>query len=150
MKKLLTLVLAVVSYLATTAYASETQVNCLAKAMYFEARGGKPHEQINVGNTILNRTKHEAFPSTVCKVVADRKHAIQFPWYYNGASVRDNSTFKSIKERARELYTQYVSGTRTDTVKGALFFHAKTINPRWRYKSIHVNDALHKYYTTYS
>jgi len=114
--------------------------------MYFEARGGKPNEQINIGNAVLNRTEHEKFPKTVCKVVADRRHTIQFPWYYDKSSVRDFSTYKQIEKLARDLYTTYQKGIRNDTTNGALFFHAKRISPGWSYRRVSVNDSLHRYY----
>ena len=150
MKKLITFLFAILALLlaSSTAKANNTQVTCLAKAMYFEARGGKPTEQINVGNAILNRTEHDKFPKTICKVVSDRKHAIQFPWYYDGSSVRDYKTYKQIEKRAQDLYSTYVAGSRTDTTNGAVFFHAKTINPRWSYRKVSVNDSLHRYYKT--
>lgn len=132
----------------TTAYAGSTekQINCLAKAMYFEARGGKPSEQINIANAVINRTQHPKFPDTICGVIADKKHAVQFPWYYNGSSVRDNSTYKNIKERAEELYIKYLLGDRIDTTSGSVFFHAKSIRTKWRYQSVSVADSLHRFY----
>ena len=131
-----------------SAHADNAQVACLAKAMYFEARGGKPNEQINIGNAVLNRTEHEKFPKTVCKVVADRRHAIQFPWYYDGSSVRDFNTYKQIEKLAHNLYNTYKKGVRNDTTNGAVFFHAKRISPGWSYRKVSVNDSLHRYYKT--
>lgn len=148
-KRLITLLaFMLVSLLSTQANATSSQVKCLAKAMYFEARGGQEKDLINIGNVVLNRTKHGSFPTTVCKVIADKKHAIQFPWYYNGLSVRDFNTYSKIESLAGELYDSYERGTRVDTVKGAVFFHAKRINPGWNYTRLSVNDTLHKYYKT--
>lgn len=149
-KKLFTFLFAALAFLMVSkpAHADTAQVNCLAKAMYFEARGGKPNEQINIGNAVLNRTQHAKFPKTVCKVVADRKHAIQFPWYYDGSSVRDYKTYQKIKERATSLYSSFTAGARKDTTNGAVFFHAKRINPGWSYRNVSVTDSLHRYYKT--
>lgn len=150
-KKLITFLLASLSLCMIglqSAHADNAQVTSLAKAMYFEARGGKPNEQINIGNAVLNRTEHEKFPKTVCKVVADRRHAIQFPWYYDGSSVRDFSSYKQIEKLAQNLYNTYKKGIRNDTTNGAVFFHAKRISPGWSYRKISVNDSLHRYYKT--
>ena len=149
-KKLITFLLVALGLMLVTqtSKAEDAQITCLAKAMYFEARGGKISEQINIGNVILNRTEHKEFPKTVCKVVSDRRHTVQFPWYYNGSSVRDYSSYRKIQKIAEDLYNNYVSGDRIDTTKGAVFFHAKTISPGWRYKSVSVLDSLHRYYKT--
>lgn len=149
-KKLITflvLTFAVV-FFSTKAKAENAQISCLAKAMYFEARGGDSNEMINIGNAIINRTGHKAFPKTVCGVIADRKHACQFPWYCRGLSVKDQSTFNRIKELAESLYLSEKQGKRIDTVNGAVFFHARSINPGWKYKKVSVNDTLHRYYRT--
>lgn len=150
-KKLITFLVASFSLMLISTqatHADNAQVTCLAKAMYFEARGGKPNEQINIGNAVLNRTEHEKFPKTVCKVVADRRHTIQFPWYYDGSSVRDFSSYKQIEKLARDLYHSHKRGLRNDTTKGAVFFHAKRISPGWSYRKLSVKDSLHRYYKT--
>lgn len=149
-KKLITLVIISIAFilLPTKANADSSQISCLAKAMYFEARGGDSKEMLNIGNAVINRTEHKAFPTTVCKVIADRKYACQFPWYCKGLSVRDQSTYNKIKELAESLYRSQIQGTRVDTVNGAVFFHARTINPGWKYRKVPVNDSLHRYYTT--
>lgn len=129
--------------------ASQPQVTCLAKAMYFEARGGQDKDLINIGNVVLNRTNHKEFPKTVCNVISDRKHAIQFPWYYQKKLVvRDFSTYRKIEEMANKLYNAEKNGNRVDTTKGAVFFHAKSISTGWRYIRVSVNDSLHNYYKT--
>lgn len=125
---------------------ANSQIDCLAKAMYFEARGGKPHEQLNVGNVVLNRTDSGEFPNSVCSVIADRKHSIQFPWYYKGRSINDIKTFKEIKILASTLYSSYVSGRRVDSTKGSLFFHSRTIDPGWKYRRVALSDSLHSFY----
>ena len=148
-KKLITFLLASLTYMVShSTHADDAQITCLAKAMYFEARGGKPNEQINIGNAVLNRTEHEKFPKTVCRVVADRQHSIQFPWYYDGSSVRDFNTYKQIEKLAQNLYKNYKTGVRSDTTNGAVFFHAKRISTNWPYRKVQVNDSLHRYYKT--
>ncbi len=133
---------------STTASASKNQIDCLAKVMYFEARGGSDKDRLNVAHTVLNRTQHNKFPDSVCTVIADRKHVIQFPWYYNKPIVRDYKTYEELRNLATRVYRTHVTGTRYDPTRGSLFFHAKTINPKWNYKRLRVDDNLHIFYTT--
>lgn len=135
-------------FITTKAKAENSQISCLAKAMYFEARGGDSKEMINIGNAIINRTEHTAFPKTICGVISDRKHSCQFPWYCRGLSVRDYAAYNRIKDLAESLYLSQQRGQRIDTVNGAVFFHARSINPGWKYRSVSVNDTLHRYYRT--
>ena len=139
------LITIILSFMSFQTFAN-SQIDCLAKAMYFESRGGKPHEQLNVGHVVLNRIDNDKFPNSVCNVIADRKHSIQFPWYYKGRHINDNKTFKEIKVLASNLYNSYVSGNRVDTTKGSLFFHSRTIDPGWKYRKVALSDSLHSFY----
>lgn len=140
----------VTTYLLTQASiaqaSKDAQVNCLTRAMYFEIRGGKPSEQINIGNAILNRVDHPSYPSNVCSVIADRKHGVQFPWYHQKPKITNQALYNTIKERANSLYTSFLEDSRKDTTKGAIFFHAKRVNPGWRYTRLSVPDSLHYFY----
>ena len=119
---------------------------CLAKAMYYEANGGKDSELLNVGHVVLNRVKNNKFPNSVCSVIADKKHTIQFPWYYQSKRGLDGKSYENIKVLAKKLYSEFVNDTRRDTTNGSLFFHSKRINPKWRYQRVSVNDSLHSFY----
>ena len=45
------------------------QLDCLAEALYFEARGESVKGQFAVADVILNRVESPLFPKTVCGVV---------------------------------------------------------------------------------
>ena len=47
----------------------EEEVDCLAEALYFEARSESFIAQLAVGNVIYNRVKSSKFPNTFCDVV---------------------------------------------------------------------------------
>ena len=51
------------------AKADSQEAVCLAKNIYFEARGESLAGKLAVAKVTLNRTKHEDFPDSVCKVV---------------------------------------------------------------------------------
>ena len=50
------------------------QVNCLAKAIYFEARSESVDGQFAVARVILNRTESGHYPDTICGVVYQNAH----------------------------------------------------------------------------
>lgn len=67
---------------AVEAYAHEwTEEECLAKNLYYEARGESTPGMIAVANVVLRRVESDAFPDTVCGVVRQDK---QFSWYRAG------------------------------------------------------------------
>ena len=51
------LFIAIILSIASIKTYANNQIDCLAKAMYFESRGGEAHEQLNVGHVILNRVE---------------------------------------------------------------------------------------------
>jgi spore germination cell wall hydrolase CwlJ-like protein len=52
------------------------QANCLAKAIYFEARSESVDGQFAVARVILNRTESGHYPDTICGVVYQNAHRI--------------------------------------------------------------------------
>jgi spore germination cell wall hydrolase CwlJ-like protein len=52
----------------------KTEFQCLAEAIYFEARGEPMGGQIAVAQVILNRVEHPAYPETICDVVYQNDH----------------------------------------------------------------------------
>ena len=60
-----------------------SEIECLAKNIYFESRGEPEAGQFMVGFVTLNRMRDERWPDTICKVVYQRN---QFEWTRNGLS----------------------------------------------------------------
>ncbi len=71
---------------ARAAASHEADANCLAQAVYYEARGESASGQAAVAQVVLNRVRHPAFPKTVCGVVFQRSaQGCQFSFACNGA-----------------------------------------------------------------
>jgi spore germination cell wall hydrolase CwlJ-like protein len=68
---LLTIILATTSQtlLCDDTKVVNTEINCLAKAVYHEARGEPREGQLAIAKTVLNRVSDPKFPKSVCKVV---------------------------------------------------------------------------------
>ncbi len=44
-------------------------ITCLARSIYWEAKGKDSTDMEAVANVVMNRLGHEGFPDTVCAVV---------------------------------------------------------------------------------
>lgn len=109
------------------------EVECLAKNIYFEARGEPELGQRAVAHVVLNRVNHAHFPNSICEVVQQggykKRHRCQFSWWCDGRSDQpknSNSWKKSVR-----LALEISNGHSTDPTDGALWYHADFVNPYW-------------------
>ena len=110
--------------------AEQTQIDCLAENMYFEARGESQEGQTAVAHVTMNRARSGLFPASVCGVVYESNNrGCQFSWTCDGHSdrIRDRETFTRIEELAKQMFLN----TPPDNTGNALFYHANYVNPRW-------------------
>ena len=110
------------------------QRDCLALALYWEARGEGEIGMRAVGSLVLNRVEDERFPSTVCRVVKQGGETppCQFSWWCDGKSDRPRSA--SQWSVAQGLADKLLAGRAKDPTRGALFFHNTAVDPKWPYK----------------
>jgi hypothetical protein len=106
---------------------------CMARAIYFEARGESTLGQLAVANVILNRVATDVYPDTVCGVVfqnQQRRNACQFSFACDGQS--DVPRSGRYWDQAIRVATQAMSGNRRIlAVEGATHYHADYVQPRW-------------------
>jgi N-acetylmuramoyl-L-alanine amidase len=111
-----------------SAETSDAETDCLARAVYYEAKGEPLTGQLTVAEVIINRARSGRFPSTLCGVVRQRG---QFSFVRGGhipappASSRDWRIAVAIARIARQDLAD-------GAAPRALFFHARRVNPRWR------------------
>ncbi len=104
------------------------ELNCLAGAIYFEAKGETLAGQLAVGRVIVARSKSGRFPDSYCGVVFQRS---QFSF------VRGN-TMPAIPKGSRQWKKAVAvaqiahAGSWKSEAEGALFFHAAYVSPGWR------------------
>ncbi|MEM9177781.1 MAG: cell wall hydrolase [Myxococcota bacterium] len=108
------------------------QAECLALAMYFEARAEGREGMRAVGHVILNRRDDARFPGSVCGVVQQggEGRGCQFSWYCDGRS--DVPTHRRAWRAAGALAYQLLADRLEDTTGGALFYHATWIDVPWK------------------
>ena len=102
------------------------ELACLAEAIYFEARGTGAAGEEAVAHVIVNRTRENGFPSSVCGVVRD---GCQFSYRCDGRA----DTLSDPKARARAYKTaaNVLSGDAADITRGAIFFHSAKAPAGW-------------------
>ena len=121
--------IALAALLCITPAQASDQRACIAKAIYWEARGLSENGQRAVAEVIWNRVNHPAFPKTPCAVVFQRTGATcQFSWTCTNlrhAQPPRNASWQAAWRIAGE--------PPSSVTNGALFFHAKRYRTRWRH-----------------
>lgn len=96
--------------------ASASDINCMARAMYFESNRSSRDGMIAVGSVVMNRVQSDDFPSTVCAVVSQRN---QF-----APGVMTKSINGQGQDLALASATAVLAGERHPSIRSARFFHA--------------------------
>ncbi|MFN3459326.1 MAG: cell wall hydrolase, partial [Novosphingobium sp.] len=103
------------------------ELECLAGAVYFEAKSETLAGQLAVGRVIVARASSGRFPSSYCGVVYQPS---QFS-FVRGRSMpainRDSHAWQTAVRIARIAD----EGLWKSPVEGAMFFHAARVSPRW-------------------
>lgn len=106
-------------------------ITCLARTIYWEARGEDAASMEAVASVVMNRLGHEGFPNTVCAVVRDgnERGARQFSWWCDGRSdqAHEDASYATAKEIARRALNLQLK----DRTRGALYFHHRNVTPGW-------------------
>lgn len=103
---------------------------CLAQALYFEARGETLKGQFAVAEVILNRVKNKNYPSTICGVVYQgSRKGCQFSFVCDGHAdkIREQAAYV----RAGKIARLMVDGAPRTLTQGATHFHTRNVRPRW-------------------
>ena len=124
----------------TSIYSLANSPQCMAKAIYFESRGGSEKDQLAVGHTIQNRVKSKAFPNSVCAVVQQRS---QFsPHIRNGSSTSEKKAYADALGYAKKI----INGQSKDFTNGATYFHTPSVSPNWSRKFTRVYTNKQHYF----
>jgi spore germination cell wall hydrolase CwlJ-like protein len=135
---------------------AKEEVKCLADNIYFES-AFEPYEgRVAVAMVTMNRLVNN-YSDTVCGVVKQRiRSTCQFSWW-----CQERERSKAISgyltlgvdpyyDRAIEIaimvYLNY--GNIEDPSKGALFYHADYVNPKWRNLTVSNVIGRHIFYVT--
>ncbi|MFQ6005867.1 MAG: cell wall hydrolase [Woeseia sp.] len=110
-------------------------LSCLARNVYFEARGEPFAGQRAVAEVTMNRVASRRFPDTVCQVVHEKRWDLRrnryvgaFSWTELGKMPRPKGIAWNRAVAAAELVYDAQDAY---TVQGALFYHADIVEPSW-------------------
>lgn len=104
------------------------EMNCLAGAIYFEAKGESLSGQLAVGRVVVARSKSGRFPDSYCGVVYQPS---QFSFVRRGAMPSIGKSTQAWRNAVAVARIAH-SGAWTNPAEGALFFHAARVSPGWR------------------
>lgn len=113
----------------------QTDLECLARNIYFEARGEPIAGQYAVGEVTMNRVGSPHFPNTVCEVVHEKHWDPRRKRYVGAFSWTELESLPRPKglawQRAKEAAEAVHDARRAPAVQGALFYHANYVEPEW-------------------
>ena len=120
---------------------TDEQRECLAKNIYFEARGESIAGQVAVAWVTLNRMESDNFPNTICGVVYQARtdsngnpirHKCQFSWFCDGKSdrIRNQREWEDVKLIADVVLIDWARA-KESPVEQATFYHADYVRPYW-------------------
>ena len=124
-------------YLATSVYASRDQamkrldafhaqnIACLARNVYFEARGEPLAGQYAVAEVTMNRLALAPAPRTVCSVVYQKS---AFSWTDSAELPEPDG---EAWQRALKVAEAVYYGRHEPRLEGALYYHADYVKPDW-------------------
>lgn len=120
----------------STAQLSVRERNCLAEAIYYEARSESVYGQMAVAEVIMNRVRHRAYPDTLCEVVYQGSYRVtgcQFSFTCDGSK---NRTPRGRSWRqAQDVAAHVMMGFSTPVTNRATHYHTVEVDPYW-------NDSL--------
>jgi spore germination cell wall hydrolase CwlJ-like protein len=119
------------------------ELECLALNIYHEARGETYQGKVAVANVTLNRVAHRKYPDSVCGVVRQGRHYVnwkgntmpvrhkcQFSWYCDGRSdlVHEDRAWSQSQDLAFDVLMGWVD----DNTHGAThYYNPAKADPYW-------------------
>ena len=127
-------------------HSPQSEMECIAENIYWEARNQDPKGMIAVALVTRNRVTDRRFPHSYCEVIHQgptkkswKDPNIQIPirdkchfsWYCDGKSDVVPDYDYNIYELARTIAFKIFNGEFTDFTEGATHYHAYYVTPAW-------------------
>ncbi|KCZ52878.1 cell wall hydrolase [Hyphomonas pacifica] len=125
-----------------------TEADCLAKAVYYEAGTESLEGQLAVAEVIKNRVRDHRYPDSICDVVfqgATRTTGCQFTFTCDGALNRQPRGRNW--ESAQKVAAHVLMNLNEERTGGATHYHATYVDPIWSAGLIKTDKiGLHVFY----
>ncbi len=125
--------------------------NCLARAVYFEARSESDLGQLAVAKVVLNRVKNPDFPKTICGVVyqgSGSRNSCQFSFACDG--LPDDVKSPEAWAHAKDIAQRAISNDPAIAMLGsAVNYHADYVTPRWSHTMRRLTRIGHHIFYAY-
>lgn len=112
---------------------TKSELDCLAEAVYYEARSESTRGQLAVAEVVMNRVRDSRFPNTVCEVVFQgqyRQTGCQFTFTCDGS--RRQKPRGPAWDRARAVALHVSLGLNKPVTNKATHYHTDYVNPYWK------------------
>ena len=120
---------------AETVPSYESEVVCVAKAIYHEARGEPLAGQIRVGRVVINRMRDRRWPESACEVVYQ---PYQFEWTRNEPEIKEEDAFARSIYLASAVYNMVLMADYKPKRPALYFFNPEKVQPIWARDLHHV------------
>lgn len=117
---------------------NNNEYRCLLRAVWHESRGEPFKGQLWTAKTILNRTRSEGFPPSVCKVVYQRSqfsftHQLSMDkQYVNPKTELEKQTFRQVE--LASFISILADRFGFDFTDNSKYYHNLNVKPIWRHK----------------
>ncbi|MDP3491866.1 MAG: cell wall hydrolase [Hyphomonadaceae bacterium] len=111
----------------------QEEADCLAEAVYYEARSEDTTGQMAVAEVVMNRVRDPRFPKTVCAVVYQghyRETGCQFTFTCDGSL--HNKPRGESWDRAKAVAMNVMLGLSKPVTNKATHYHTDYVNPYWK------------------
>ena len=109
-----------------------SQKQCLAEAVYYEARSETLAGQKAVAEVVMNRVESSVYPETACGVVyqgSQRRTGCQFSFTCDGSM--DRAPYGTFWTRSQEVAALAMTDGFNPVTKRATHYHTTAVNPYW-------------------
>jgi hypothetical protein len=107
----------------------DPQTNCLATAVYFEARGESVEGQLAVARVVINRAASGRYPPDWCSVV---KQPAQFSFVRHGEFPYVDTNSQAWR-KAEAVAALAAANVVPSVSQDVLWYHAQYVAPAWRH-----------------
>lgn len=118
------------------AHTAARERQCMAEAIYYEARSERLAGQMAVAEVVMNRVRHRAYPGSICEVVyqgSERTTGCQFTFTCDGSMER--APYGRGWERSQLVAEHALMGFARPVTSRATHYHTTEVDPYW-------NDTL--------